>query len=156
MSMVDMDLQCMSWQPYVLVKSCPSNALRPLKIVNKSLVVLCRSSSWWTLLVSLIDLQSTSPLTLLEPRTLGGNLLHHIFALVLSPWHWARIKPCHPDTLLTRDIIALSRVPYWPMLFHWAGLISMIKPQNIQKLYFYSLSHLANWQPTTMSHLANW
>jgi len=32
--------------------------------------------------VLVIDLQSTSPLALLELRTLGGNLLHHIFALV--------------------------------------------------------------------------
>jgi len=41
---VDMDLQCMSWQPYILVNLYPSGALRPLKIVNKSLVVLCRCS----------------------------------------------------------------------------------------------------------------
>lgn len=36
----------------------------------------------------------------------GGNLLYHIFSLVLSPWQWARIKPCHLDTLLTCDTIA--------------------------------------------------
>ena len=46
-------------------------------------------------------------------------------------------------------------VPPWPMFFHWAGLISMIKPQNIQKLDFSSLSHLANWQDVPLSHLAN-
>ena len=32
------------------------------------------------------------------------------------------------------------------MLFHWARLISMIKPQNIKKMDFSSLSHFANWQ----------
>ena len=83
MSVVDMDLQCMSWQPYmsgqIMSKRRTATLESCKQILGCSLQVFPPDGPMF---VSVTDLQSTSPLALLEPRTLGGNLLHHIFALV--------------------------------------------------------------------------
>ena len=88
------------------VKSCPSGALRPLKIVNKSLVVLCRCFLPMDLCLLLWLIYKVLHLSPYSNLVLWGAICYTIFS------HWSShldieptsslvtLTPCLPVTLL--------------------------------------------------------
>ena len=154
--MVDMDLQCMSWQPYMFGQIMSKRRTATLEnckqILGCSLQVFSPGGlclfPW--LIYKVLHLSPCSNLVL------WGAICYTIFS------HWSS----HLDIEPTLSLVTLTPcLPVTPLHFteYLIDLCLAIRQVSslwssleILNLDFSILSHLANWQPMTMSLLANW